>query len=112
MMTDFVFLPQVESISVVFSFASETIRLTGADSGVTTVTILAEAMRFPKPMFIIFIAVTLFYVLDLLADLLDAVFEFYCNARHIYVAYFGRDSVDLAVHLLNDEVHLFAVGNA
>ena len=49
--TALVFLPQVESIALPFSFASCIILFIGADSGVTIAITLPADTRFPNPMF-------------------------------------------------------------
>jgi len=88
--TDFVFLPNVASISNPLSFASPTILLIGAESGDTTATIFSAFSILPKP---IFTSLRLLKVLNLLPYLFN--FSLYTNNNHrnICVLRFTSDCV-------------------
>ena len=111
MITDFVFLPQLTSISLPAFFASCTNLRTGSDSGETTDITRSPLTKFPNPASINFIILLLFDILYLLANFFYVALGFDNLLCDFAVIAFRADGVYLSVHFLNKKIELSADGD-
>ena len=109
MTADWHFLPAQQSTHEPLSFASCIIRLTGAESAAATQTILLLAAIFPKPMSMnSAMSCSLHQVLNLFPHLFDNVLAKKHIVSDLNVICFAAGRIDLAVDLLDEEIHLLS----